>query len=275
MILVVGATGRQGGSVVDALLAEGRDVAALTRDPTAKPARTLAGRDVELRTGDLDNPETLIDAFANADGVFYPSMHPNERDRGDHVLTALGKTDASLLVASTGGNCGDRPGVDHVDAKADVEEAIRETGQPAFVIRPHTFMSNFRMQEAAIRDGQLPYPLSDGRAIPLVDPADIGRLAARAFVAPNQYIGQTVELAAGTYTLQELADAFSAALGRPVEPEPIPSDAFVERMGAPETFARFLDWQTTNEADTERLSSEFEFQPTTIAAYLDREWSTR
>ena len=273
MIVVVGATGTQGGAVVDALLAEGRDVAALTRDPTSEAARALAERGVERRTADLDDPETLADAVADADGVFYPSVQPNERERGAHVLTALEEAAVPLLVASTGGSCDDRPGVDHVDAKADVEAAIRESDQLAFVIRPHTFMSNFRMQEAAIRDGQLPYPLPDGRAIPLVDPVDIGRFAARAFGTPARYVGKTVELAAGAYTLRELAAAFSTALGRSVEPEPVPFDAFVERMGAPEAFARFLDWQTTNEAETARLSSEFGFEPTTFATYLDREWS--
>lgn len=273
MIVVVGATGTQGGRVVDALLAEGFDVAALTRDATSEAARALSERGVELRTGDLDDRGTLADAFAGADGMFYPSLQPNERERGENVLAAVRDANVSFLVVSTGGNCDDRPGVEHVDAKADVEEAVRETTEAAFIIRPHTFMSNFRMQEPAIREGRLPYPLPDGRTIPLVDPQDIGRLAARAFAAPDRYAGETVELAAGSYGLEELADAFAAALGRPVEPEPIPFETFVDRIGAPETFVRFLDWQTSHGVDTEVLPREFEFQPTSLRAYVEREWT--
>jgi uncharacterized protein YbjT (DUF2867 family) len=41
-ILVTGATGRQGGSVVDALLAEGVAVRGLTREATSERARRLA-----------------------------------------------------------------------------------------------------------------------------------------------------------------------------------------------------------------------------------------
>jgi len=273
MIIVVGATGTQGRSVVDALLADGREVTAVTRNPESDAAQALAERGVSVRTADLDDPETLIDAFVGAEGVFYPSLQPNERERAAHVLGAIADADVSFLVVSTGGSCDERPGVDHVDAKADVEEAVRDAECRAFVIRPHTFMSNFRMQEPAIRDGQLPYPLPEGRAVPLVDPQDIGLLAADGFAAPDRHAGETVELAAGTYTIRELADAFAATLGRPVEPEPVAFDAFVARMGAPETFARFLEWQTSLEVDVERLAHEFEFQPTPLGTYLDREWT--
>ena len=274
MILVIGATGTQGGHVIDALLTEGREVAALTRDPTADAARALAERGVTLRAGNLDDRESLTEAFEDIEAVFYPSLHPNERERGGYILAALRDAGVPFLVASTGGNCDDRPGVEHVDAKADVEEAIQETEQSAFVIRPHTFMSNFRMQEPAIYEGRLPYPLPGGRAVPLVDPADIGRLAAHAFAAPERYAGETVELAAGTYTIDELAEAFATALGRPVEPKSIPFETFAERMGAPEAFARFLEWQTSHDVDIKRLTREFEFQPTTFRTYLDREWTT-
>jgi hypothetical protein len=45
-------------------------------------------------------------------------------------------------------------------------------------------------------------------------------------------------------------------------------------MGAPETFARFLEWQTSHDIDVECLTREVEFQPTALRAYLDRERAT-
>ena len=59
LIAVVGATGNQGGSVVDALLARGARVRAVVRDPDKLTARALADRGVELTVGDLTDPPSL------------------------------------------------------------------------------------------------------------------------------------------------------------------------------------------------------------------------
>jgi uncharacterized protein YbjT (DUF2867 family) len=273
VILVVGATGSQGGAVVDALLGDGREVAALTRDPESESATALAARGVQVRRGDLDDRASLVAAFEGVDGVFYPSLAPNETARGERVIAAAREAGVPFLVASTGGNCDERPGVPHVDAKADVEDAVRASGVSAAILRPHTFTTNFRMQAAAIREGRLPYPLPEGRTVPLVDPADIGRVAARAFADPERYAGTTTELAAGNYGLGEIADALSAAVGHPVEPEPVDFDVFAERMGAPEVFVRFLEWQTTHEVAPGAVTRRFDIELTDLETALRREWA--
>ncbi|KAG5745334.1 hypothetical protein H9Q70_011966 [Fusarium xylarioides] len=72
-ILVVGATGQQGGGVVKALLSSGRTdlvVRALTRNPTSGPAYSLAYRGVQLVKGDLLDPESLARALGGADAAY-------------------------------------------------------------------------------------------------------------------------------------------------------------------------------------------------------------
>jgi uncharacterized protein YbjT (DUF2867 family) len=64
MILVTGATGNVGGSVVRQLLEAGENIRALTRDPGA--ARLPAG--VDVVGGDLADPSTLAGAFDGIDG---------------------------------------------------------------------------------------------------------------------------------------------------------------------------------------------------------------
>ena len=65
LIVVFGATGKQGGSVVDALLksAESYSVRAVTRNPNADKAHALVARGVEVVTGDLDDYNSLLKAF--------------------------------------------------------------------------------------------------------------------------------------------------------------------------------------------------------------------
>jgi uncharacterized protein YbjT (DUF2867 family) len=163
--------------------------------------------------------------------------------------------------------------VPHVDAKADVEELVQESGLDWTMLRPHTFYSNLAMQAGALAQGRFPYPLAEGSRLALVDPRDIGRLAARAVADPDGFAGETFELAGEALTLEELAATFADYLGRPVDPVRLTPAEFVAEMGAPPAFERFLAWQSEpHPIDTERLASEYEFETTSLANYLTREW---
>ncbi|KAF2014384.1 NAD(P)-binding protein [Aaosphaeria arxii CBS 175.79] len=71
LIVVVGATGMQGGSVVNTFLNEpGWRVRGLTRNATSSKASALQGRGVEVVEGNLDNPSSLSAAFKDANIVF-------------------------------------------------------------------------------------------------------------------------------------------------------------------------------------------------------------
>jgi uncharacterized protein YbjT (DUF2867 family) len=67
VILVTGATGKQGGSVIDALLAEQADVEilAVTRNPNSASAQKLLAKSSKIKAieGDLNEPAGI---FANA-----------------------------------------------------------------------------------------------------------------------------------------------------------------------------------------------------------------
>jgi len=70
VIVVTGATGRQGGAVARHLLTDGWRVRALTRKPEDKPARRLADLGAEIVGADMARPETLARALRDAYGVF-------------------------------------------------------------------------------------------------------------------------------------------------------------------------------------------------------------
>jgi uncharacterized protein YbjT (DUF2867 family) len=64
IITVIGATGVQGGSVVDAALKSSiYKVRAITRNINSDKAKALAARGVELATADLNDEQSLIKAF--------------------------------------------------------------------------------------------------------------------------------------------------------------------------------------------------------------------
>ena len=71
LIVILGATGNQGGSIADVFLNEaGWRVRAVTGNPSGGKAQALAARGAEVVQADLDNPSTLAPAFENATVIF-------------------------------------------------------------------------------------------------------------------------------------------------------------------------------------------------------------
>jgi len=64
IVVVIGATGGQGGSVVTSFLEDGfYQVRGITRNVNSAKAKALKARGVELVSADLDNIESLTIAF--------------------------------------------------------------------------------------------------------------------------------------------------------------------------------------------------------------------
>ncbi|MGW5519174.1 NmrA family NAD(P)-binding protein [Nocardia africana] len=59
LVLVTGATGKQGGATARALLSRNVGVRILVRDPAAAEARELAALGAQVTVGDFDAPDTL------------------------------------------------------------------------------------------------------------------------------------------------------------------------------------------------------------------------
>ena len=64
LVVVVGATGGQGGSVINRLLADGSyRLRGITRTPQSKSSQALTTKGVEMVTADLNDTESLIAVF--------------------------------------------------------------------------------------------------------------------------------------------------------------------------------------------------------------------
>ena len=70
VVLVTGATGKQGGAVARRLLKGGHTVRALTRKADSPAAKELSQAGAEIATGSLDDRASLDRAVKGVDGVF-------------------------------------------------------------------------------------------------------------------------------------------------------------------------------------------------------------
>ncbi|RST16658.1 NmrA/HSCARG family protein [Streptomyces sp. WAC05374] len=232
-LLVIGATGLQGGATARELVRRGRDTAALVRDPRSEAARALAALGVRLVTGDLDDEASLRAAMEGVHGVFSvqnfmtPKGLGGEVRQGRAVARAAKATGVAHVVYSSVGGAERDSGVPHFDSKRHIERYLEGLGVPTTVLRPTFFMDNFAAHGPQNVDGTLVVQLAlkpDTR-VQFIAVDDIGYFAAEAFDHPEQYLGRAVELAGDELTATEVAEAFAARSGLPARFEELPLDA--------------------------------------------------
>jgi len=226
-ILVVGATGRQGGAVLRHLLADGWPVRFLVRDPNGDGARELVARGAEPVTGDLDVPHSLDPAVAGAHGVFIapPVAYRNLRTdvdqeyrRGRNLIDAAERAGVEHIVFS--GIASVPPaGLPGSSGKRRIEQRLRSASVVHTIFRPVRFMENYLFDNTSIdgiHDGVNRHLFLPDKPVQLIAVDDIGRFAALAFANPAAYGGRAIELAGDDPTPEQAAAVIGAAVGIPV-----------------------------------------------------------
>jgi uncharacterized protein YbjT (DUF2867 family) len=243
-ILVLGATGGQGGAVADALLAHGARVRAMVRGPGEPKARRLAERGVEVLTGSLDDRAALGTAMRGVDAVFalttpFEAGVDAEVAQGRAIVAAAADAQVPHLVFSSVAGANQHTGVPHFDSKAVIEDELTASGLSYTITAPTYFFDNALGGSERIRAGILDLPLSPDHPLQQLARPDLGAFVAKVLRFPGRYIGQRVELASDAVTPVQMAEALSAAVGRPVRLEQTP----LESIRSPDMYAmwRFLN----------------------------------
>jgi uncharacterized protein YbjT (DUF2867 family) len=258
MILVTGATGKQGGAVARHLLADGWRVRALVRDPNSPAAKALAAKGVELAQGDLEDRGSLESALHGAYGVFSVQTFagpdgPAGETRQGKLLADVAKAEGvQHFVYSSVGGAERHTGIPHFESKWQIEEHIRDLGLPATIFRPVFFMDNLRAPWSAPRDGVLAVGLRPATRLQMVAVDDIGAFVALAFARPQEFTGKEIELAGDALTMPEVADAFTRVTGQPVRFVEVPLEQVRSRS---EEVAKMYAWFNDHgyDADIEAL----------------------
>src|ERR1041385_1879498 len=102
-VLVIGATGAQGGSVASHLLDRRTfAVRALTRNPDSPAAQTLRARGAEVVRGELDDRGSLRAALKGVDAVFgvtnYWEHFEKEAEHGRNLINAVAGAEVEHFV---------------------------------------------------------------------------------------------------------------------------------------------------------------------------------
>jgi uncharacterized protein YbjT (DUF2867 family) len=273
LVLVAGATGRQGGAVARSLLNRGFRVRALTRDPQKPAAQALAQQGADVVQGDMNDRSALDRVLAGAYGVFsvqnFVETGPEgEVKQGETLADAAKAAGIQHFVYSSVGSSYRETGIPHFESKWQIEKHVREVGLPYTILRPVFFMHNWEMMRAQILDsGTLAQPLDPDKPLQQVDAEDLGAFATLAFERPEEWLEREVDLAGDEQTMPEIAGTFSQVTGREIHYSQAPWDQFEEQMGEELT----IMWRWFNavgyEADITALRQEYP-KLTTFERYL-------
>lgn len=245
VVLVTGATGRQGGAAAERLLAAGFPVRALVRDPEKPRARELADKGAELVRGDLDDPASLESAVGGVYGVFsvqnfFQAGYEGEIRQGTLLADAAKAAGVSHFVYSSVGSAHRETGISHFESKRRVEEHVRSLGIPYTILRPVFFMHNWDGMREQILSGALPSPLSPDTVLQQLAVEDLGAFVAEAFANSPSWLGREVELAGDELTMPEVALTFARMIGKEVRHVHIGWDEF--RRAAGEEIFEMYRW---------------------------------
>ncbi|GHO62357.1 hypothetical protein KSC_012490 [Ktedonobacter sp. SOSP1-52] len=199
----------------DHLLAKGRKVRALVRDPHAAAAQILLPAGVEIVQGDINDPASLEATMQNVYGVFSVQPHSDdEAHQGKGVADVAQAVGIQHFVYTSIGSAEElfrrRVNV----GKWEIEQHIRKLGLPATILRPAGFMDSFTHPLYGVSGDTLAIPIKPDTAYPLIAVDDIGAFAAFAFDSPDDYLGRVIELVGDTPTPPQIATAITRATGR-------------------------------------------------------------
>jgi len=248
-VLVVGATGQQGGATARHLLAgtAGRtfEVDALTRSPQSKAATALAEEGANIVKGDLLDRASLRSALDPVDAVFCVTVfraggHDVEVSQGVNVAEAAAEIGAEHIVYSSVASVETDTGLRNFESKRAVEDRIRKLGLPATFLRPTYFMQNFEGMRREIETGTLALPIESDVSLQLVDVDDIGAFAATAFADPGRYVDTAIEIAGDERSFVDMAQLFGEVLSHRVDPVSVPIEE--ARAGVDDVYADMHVW---------------------------------
>jgi uncharacterized protein YbjT (DUF2867 family) len=258
VIAIVGATGNQGGSLVNAILDQGEmagfSIRALVHNVQSEKAQQLRERGVEVIYCDINDEDSIVKAIEGAYGFFcvsyfWPAMNPDHELRQiKNMANAAKRVDIKHVVWSTFEDSrrrlpvmtslampslgeGARFKVPQCDSKGEGDTFFKNAAVPTTFMMTSFFWENFLSQNfCPKKTGEdkyvLAFPMEGNKRLPGIAVEDIGRCALDIFQRPDEYVGKHVGIASEVLTLREITAKIAYALGRVIDYEQIGFDDY-------------------------------------------------
>jgi len=251
IIAVIGATGAQGSGLVKAILNDPNSafaVRAITRNTNSDKTKELAKLGAEVVAANVDDPESLKNAFRDAYGAYCVTFFWEHYSPEKEMAHARGMAEAAKsngvkhviwstledtrkwvpLSDNRMPTIHDKYKVPHFDGKGEANQFFSSAGVPVTFLLTSFYWENFiffGMGPKKDQSGKLAItlPMRDKKLTSMAA-EDIGKCAYGIFKKGSEFIGKTVGIAGEHLTGAQMASSMSRALGteisyNAVEPE--------------------------------------------------------
>mmetsp|Transcript_53253 Transcript_53253/g.59522 ORF Transcript_53253/g.59522 Transcript_53253/m.59522 type:complete len:327 (+) Transcript_53253:101-1081(+) len=261
MIAVMGATGLQGGAVINALLTIAADEFSIraicfSRNPESDKAKILAEKGCEVVMADADDVPSMVAAFSGAYGAFLVTTNnlahmsmTHEIETTDKLREAVSEAKVEHVVLST--HVDTRPIINasddkdtwkilheahnsyvpHYDGKGEAGQRFLDSDVPVTLLFTTFYYDNFinfgwGPQQHGDEDQPLSirFPIGD-KAFPLNSLHDIGCNVVSILQDPST-INTKQGVASTIATGKEIAETFTKVIGEPVVFNAVPTDVY-------------------------------------------------
>ncbi|KAF2194409.1 NmrA-like family protein [Zopfia rhizophila CBS 207.26] len=241
-VLICGATGKQGGAVINKLLEEKADfeILAITRDVNSASAQRLLKKSsrIKLVQGDLAKPLAIFTAAKQVTkspiwGVFsvqvpmgFGQGGGGELGQGKALIDAAIEVGVKFFVYTSVDRYGeasiDNPTrIPHFINKHNIEHHLinsTKNGKMNWtILRPVAFMENFTdnfLGRAFVTSWKMAVK---NKPLQVIAVRDIGFFGAQAFLRPDEFKGRGISLAGDELTIDQMAQIFKKKTGRDLD----------------------------------------------------------
>ncbi|KAF2838283.1 NmrA family protein-like protein [Patellaria atrata CBS 101060] len=239
VILVTGATGKQGGAVIKSLLSSPTkyNILAVTRDPSSSSAQKLAAKSPSVKPikGDLNDVPSLFAAAKEVSsepiwGVYSVQIsqgkgasHEGEIRQGISLVDESIKNSVKHFVYSSVDRGGESKSwenetpIPHFQTKHKIEHHLRDNaGAMSWtILRPAAFMDNLTPEfQSKVFLAALTNKMGD-KKLQWVATEDIGAFAAKSFDNPEEWNHKAISLAGDELNAAEVSRAIQNTTGTP------------------------------------------------------------
>ncbi|KAL8953918.1 MAG: hypothetical protein Q9222_000205 [Ikaeria aurantiellina] len=234
LLTVFGATGQQGGSILQYLLKnpdvlKGWRLRGTTRDVEKPAAVALKDAGVEMVQADMDDEASLKAAVAGSYAVFAMTNYWEKASPDVEIAQGKAMADASVAAGAelivwaslpdvTAMTDGKLPGVKHFDSKAVVERYIRTLPIKSAFFMPALYMQMMThiFRPRPDNKGGFVFTIAWGEnsPCPLIDITDSAKFIVPFLLDPDKYNGKVFIGATAFYTPAEMVQTWKKVTGK-------------------------------------------------------------
>jgi uncharacterized protein YbjT (DUF2867 family) len=237
MYIILGGTGHIGSALSRLLLEAGHKVTVVTHDRSKVAQIEQTG--AQAAVTDIMNTAALHKIFTQGKRLFLlnppaaPSTDTAETERQSllSIFKSMEQSGLEKIVAESTYGAQEGENIGDLGILYEMEEALELQQVPYSFMRGAYYFSNWDMAlETAQKEGRVYSFYPSGFSLPMVAPADIAQLAFELLTQDETAKGPHNITGPKDYTPNDVAAAFTNALGKPVEVAEIPEDQWIPQL---------------------------------------------